>query len=64
MVRERGHGKQNKRNSVAFSQDPKLPWMTTVYLKGSANSTPLGNTAFSVSLILVLIFEVNIFILS
>lgn len=38
--------------------------MTTVYLKGSANWTPLGNPAFSVSLILVLIFEVNIFILS
>ena len=38
--------------------------MTTVYLNGSANSTPLGNTAFSVSLILVLIFEVNILILS
>lgn len=38
--------------------------MTTVYLNGSAKSTPLGNTAFSVSLILVLIFEVNIFILS
>lgn len=49
---------------MAFSQDPKLSWMTTVYLKGSANCTPLGNPAFSVSLILVLIFEVNIFILS
>ena len=47
-----------------FSQDPQVPWMTTVYLNGSANSTPQGNTAFSVSLILVLLFEVNIFLLS
>ena len=56
--------KQNKRKSVSFSQGPKLPWMTIVYLKGAANSIPMENTAFSIPLILVLIFEGNIFILS